>query len=46
MALIYCRECGAKISDKAVECPKCGATQNDNSEKQGLDKSVENVFIS
>ena len=27
MALIYCRECGAKISDKAVECPKCGAVQ-------------------
>ena len=27
MALIYCRECGAKISDKAIECPKCGATQ-------------------
>ena len=27
MALVYCRECGAKISDKAVECPKCGAVQ-------------------
>ena len=46
MALIYCRECGAKISDKALECPKCGATQNGNFEKQGLNKSVENVFIS
>ena len=28
MALIYCRECGAKISDKAVKCPKCGSEQN------------------
>ena len=27
MALIYCRECGAKISDKALVCPKCGAAQ-------------------
>ena len=24
MAMIYCRECGAKHSDKAVSCPKCG----------------------
>ena len=27
MALVYCRECGAKISDKASVCPKCGASQ-------------------
>lgn len=25
MALIKCRECGAKISTKAVACPQCGA---------------------
>ncbi len=24
MALIKCLECGAEISDKAAECPKCG----------------------
>ena len=24
MAMIYCRECGAKHSDKANACPKCG----------------------
>ncbi|MBE6457636.1 MAG: TM2 domain-containing protein [Alphaproteobacteria bacterium] len=24
MAMIYCRECGAKYSDKAKACPKCG----------------------
>lgn len=28
MALIYCRECGAKISNKAPVCPKCGAPQS------------------
>ena len=24
MALIKCLECGAEISDRALECPKCG----------------------
>ncbi len=24
MAMIYCRECGAKHSDKAAACPRCG----------------------
>ncbi len=25
MALINCKECGAEVSDKALDCPKCGA---------------------
>ena len=25
MALIYCSECSAEVSDKAYDCPKCGA---------------------
>jgi len=25
MALVRCAECGAQISDKAVQCPRCGA---------------------
>lgn len=25
MALITCKECGQRISDKAVACPHCGA---------------------
>ncbi len=25
MALVKCKECGAEISDKALDCPKCGA---------------------
>ncbi len=24
MALIYCRECGGQVSDRATECPHCG----------------------
>ncbi|MGV8169038.1 MAG: TM2 domain-containing protein [Candidatus Nanoarchaeia archaeon] len=27
MVMVYCRECGKKISDSAVACPKCGAKQ-------------------
>lgn len=27
MTMIYCRECGARYSDKAKACPKCGYTQ-------------------
>lgn len=27
MALVYCKECGAKISEHAETCPKCGAQQ-------------------
>ena len=29
MAMIYCRECGYKHSDKAKACPKCGFAQED-----------------
>jgi hypothetical protein len=25
MALVKCRECGSKVSDKAAACPQCGA---------------------
>ncbi|MBK9928820.1 MAG: zinc ribbon domain-containing protein [Saprospiraceae bacterium] len=25
MALINCKECNAEVSDKALDCPKCGA---------------------
>jgi len=25
MALVNCKECGAEVSDKALDCPKCGA---------------------
>ena len=29
MAMIYCRECGARHSSKAKACPKCGYVQYD-----------------
>ena len=32
MAMIYCRECGARHSDRAKACPKCGY-QSFNMEK-------------
>ncbi len=32
MAMIYCRDCGAKHSDRAKACPKCGY-QGTSSEK-------------
>ena len=25
MALVNCKECGVEVSDKALDCPKCGA---------------------
>ena len=25
MAIINCKECNAEVSDKALDCPKCGA---------------------
>ena len=28
MAMVYCRECGTKHSDKAIACPKCGYANN------------------
>ena len=28
MAMVHCRECGAKISETAGSCPKCGARQS------------------
>lgn len=30
MALIACRECGAKVSDKAASCPHCGCPITDS----------------
>ena len=33
MAMIYCRECGYKHSDKAKACPKCGAPSEETLSK-------------
>lgn len=34
MAMIYCRECGYKHSDKAKACPKCGYTSEETLTKK------------
>jgi len=34
--MIYCYECGKKISDTARECPYCGAKCRGNGEKSAL----------
>ena len=39
MAMIYCRECGYKHSDRAKACPKCGYVEYD------LAKSVVVYFL-
>ena len=36
MAMIYCRECGARHSDRAKSCPKCGYVQYDLSKSVGV----------
>lgn len=36
MSMVYCRECGAEISDKAKSCPKCGAPVEDSAEKSSI----------
>ena len=36
MAMIYCRECGYKHSDKAKVCPKCGAPSEETLSKKNL----------
>lgn len=44
MALINCPHCGAKISDKATQCPKCGADSKQRVEENHIaeeNKSVE-----
>lgn len=33
MALIYCKDCGQQISDKATNCPHCGAPIADNKQQ-------------
>lgn len=36
MAMIYCRECGARHSDRAKSCPKCGYVEFDASKSVAI----------
>ena len=44
MALVYCRSCGAKISDRAVSCPKCGDPQK-KTEKNRITAGLLALFL-
>ena len=36
MAIIHCKECNGKVSDKALMCPHCGF---------GTQKNLENILL-
>lgn len=38
MAMIFCTECGKKISDKAIRCPHCGCP------RKTLGKSINDLY--
>jgi len=40
MAMIYCYECGKKISNNATCCPHCGATSKTGKEQIGEKKAL------
>lgn len=42
MSLIDCFECGNKISDSAISCPKCGAA-NYSRENNDLEKTYSTI---
>jgi uncharacterized paraquat-inducible protein A len=44
MALITCKECSAEVSDKAFDCPKCGAKLR-KVERTFLGKIIKYTFI-
>jgi hypothetical protein len=43
MALIYCSECNAQVSDKAINCIKCGNPLTNNSQNFSSDNTVNQV---
>ena len=47
MAMVFCRECGKKISDTATACPNCGAATKDvTAVKDGLWRRLNhNLFV-
>ena len=40
MALIQCNECGQSVSDKAANCPNCGAPLSSTENKEAILKLV------
>lgn len=44
MALIYCGECGKKISDAAEKCPSCGAPRLNSSSSREVSALMTFLF--
>lgn len=44
MALVNCKECGTEVSDKAYDCPKCGAKLR-TAERTTFGKIIKYLFI-
>ena len=45
MAMIYCRDCGAKHSDKAAKCPKCGREVKQDLSRSALVYALLALFV-
>lgn len=42
---MFCRECGAEISDKAFVCPKCGCLTGNKEAKQSVANTDDNLTL-
>lgn len=42
---MYCKKCGASISDESVICPECGATQNETKFCQHCGASIDKECV-
>ena len=45
MALVNCKECGKKISDKASMCPNCGCPTKEENKKQKRENRINGLSI-
>ena len=45
MALVNCKECGKKISDKASMCPNCGCPTKEENKKQKKENKINGLSI-
>ena len=45
MALVNCKECGKKISDKASMCPNCGCPTKEENKKQTKENKINGLSI-
>lgn len=43
--MAYCRNCGATIDEKAVICPKCGVSQQSDTDSGSIGYGILGFFI-